>query len=92
MTWTDNRLGAYDTEGTIKGEDEMQVRKWGIQTRTPFEWMTYLTEETGELAEAISEYVYRNGDVADICKEAIQVATLAMKILNMAGTEKGPAK
>jgi len=64
-------------------EGERQVNKWGIQDRSSFEWMLYLTEEVGELAEAISEYEYRKGDVRDIYKEAIQVATLALKIAEM---------
>ena len=58
-----------------------QVKKWGIQKRSLFEWMTYLTEEVGELAEAISEYEYRNGKSIEIEKEGIQVAALACKII-----------
>jgi len=45
-----------------------------------FEWLTYLTEEVGELAEAISEYEYRKGTSKNISKEAIQVAALATRI------------
>lgn len=58
-----------------------QVKKWGIQKHSLFEWMTYLTEEVGELAEAISEYEYRNGKSIEIEKEGIQVAALACKII-----------
>lgn len=67
----------------ILKEDQRQLRKWGIQERSPFEWMNYLTEEVGELAKAISEAVYRDGDPGQISKEAIQVATLALKISKM---------
>jgi len=69
----------------ILGEHLRQLTKWGIQTRTAFEWMTYLTEEVGELAKAISEVEYREGERAQIKKEAIQVATLALKIAEMMG-------
>jgi len=56
----------------------------GIQNRTPFEWLAYLTEEVGELGKAISEAHYRNGHWAEVKREAIQVATLALKIAEMA--------
>lgn len=64
----------------VRGESIRQIGKWGYQNRTPFEWMTYLTEEVGELAEAISENHYRDGDRKHVAEEAIQVATLALKI------------
>jgi NTP pyrophosphatase (non-canonical NTP hydrolase) len=64
-------------------ENAKQLDKWGIQERTSFEWLTYLTEEVGELAEAISEYEYRGEVSTAINKEAIQVATLALKIAEM---------
>jgi NTP pyrophosphatase (non-canonical NTP hydrolase) len=64
-------------------ENDRQLKKWGVQWRTPFEWITYLTEEVGELAQAVSENEYRNGKSDDVVKEAIQVATLALKIAEM---------
>ena len=60
-----------------------QIKKWGIQTHSPFEWLTYTTEELGSLAKAISEYEYRNGTIDHIIDEAFQVATLAIKIAEM---------
>jgi NTP pyrophosphatase (non-canonical NTP hydrolase) len=83
MDWVDDRLTSVDVAFLISEEDGNQVDKWGIQVRTPFEWMAYLTEEVGELAKAVSEYVYRDGDRLDVEKEGIQVATLAMKIVSM---------
>jgi len=68
---------------SVECENLRQVEKWGIQDRSSFEWLTYLTEEVGELAEAISEYEYRGATTEDIFKEAIQVATLALKIAEM---------
>jgi len=68
----------------IFAEHERQINKWGRQVRSIFEFLAYLTEELGELSKAISEAVYRNKDIQEIEKEAIQVATLALKIANMA--------
>jgi NTP pyrophosphatase (non-canonical NTP hydrolase) len=64
-------------------ENLRQREKWGVQERTPFEWLAYLTEEVGELAKAISEKNYRDGCIANIIDEAIQVATLSLKIAEM---------
>lgn len=66
-------------------ESHRQVRKWGVQNVTPAEWMLYLTEEVGELAEAIAEREYRTGTSGAVYKEAIQVATLALKLAEMYG-------
>lgn len=64
-------------------ENQHQIQKWGIQTCTAFEWLTYAVEELGELAEAIAEYEYRNGSKKAVVNEAIQVATLTLKIAEM---------
>ena len=64
-------------------ESSNQIRKWGIQTHSAFEWLTYTSEELGSLAKAISEYEYRNGSREKVISEAIQVATLALKIAEM---------
>lgn len=61
-------------------ESQAQIKKWGIQQHSLFEWLAYTTEELGELSQAISEYTYREGKRADVAHEAIQVATLALKI------------
>jgi len=65
---------------SVTKEHERQLKKWGFQDRSLFEWLTYLTEEVGELAEAISEHEYRGGKADEISKEAIQVAALATRI------------
>lgn len=71
----------------LKTEDFKQVDKWGIQVRTLFEWMNYVTEEVGSLAKAISEYSYRDGSKEAIIAEAIQSATLILKIADMVKEE-----
>ena len=67
----------------VKAENRRQVEKWGIQDRNPMEWMCYLTEEAGELAAAIADVVYRDRHKECSVAEAIQVATLALKIAEM---------
>jgi len=69
-----------DLMDCVREEHGRQIMKWGTQNVTTFEWLAYLTEEVGELAEAISEYEYRAGLPGHIMTEAIQVATLALKI------------
>ena len=68
---------------SIRGESLRQIEKWGVQDRSPFEWLAYLTEEIGELSKAISENQYRKGWHIDVVSEAIQCATLAAKIAEM---------
>ena len=68
---------------SLISESDRQIKKWGIQDRHPFEWLAYTTEELGELSKAISEYIYRNGLVCNVIGEAIQLATLALKIAEM---------
>ena len=82
--YTDKKLdGVGNILIKIQDENQRQLRKWGVQTHTAFEWLTYTTEELGELANAISEHEYRGGNSKDVVKEAIQVATLALKIAEM---------
>jgi len=67
----------------ITTEHFAQIRKWGIQEHSAFEWLTYTAEELGSLAKAISENQYRGGPKEKVISEAIQVATLALKIAEM---------
>lgn len=67
----------------LEKENNRQLAKWGIQIHSAFEWLTYTTEELGSLAKAIGDYEYRNGSRKEVISEAIQVATLAIKIAEM---------
>ena len=67
----------------VELENVRQLKKWGVQDHTPFEWLAFLTEEVGELAAAISDIEFRNGTHREVTDEAIQVATLALKIAEM---------
>ena len=64
----------------VRNESDRQIKKWGIQDRSSFEWLAYTIEELGELSCAISEWDYRNGLRSEVIKEAIQTATLCLKI------------
>jgi NTP pyrophosphatase (non-canonical NTP hydrolase) len=72
-----------DPGKAVLEENQRQLDKWGVQDRSCFEWLAYTTEELGELSNAISEHYYRQGDRDDVVEEAIQVATLALKIAEM---------
>jgi len=67
----------------VQSENLFQIEKWGVQSRSPFEWNAYLNEEVGELARSICEHYYRGGDKKHVIREAIQVVTLALKIAEM---------
>ncbi len=82
--YTDKRFAYFsDVTELVLDEHHAQISKWGIQTHSMFEWLAYTTEELGELAKAISEQEYRGGSKEDVIKEAIQVATLSLKIAEM---------
>jgi len=89
--WTDQ--GLESLRGLVEMVIEEHVRqlaKWGVQEKSPFEWMTNLAEEVGELAQAITEMIHRGGPHRDIVEEAIQAGTLALKIAEMAQGECEP--
>ena len=68
----------------VLAENERQIEKWGIQDHQILEWMLILGEEVGELNKAVLEQWILSGDWRErrkqTVKEAIQVATLALKI------------
>ena len=92
VEWHDKQLATITALfQDVLAEQERQVAKHGVQTRSPFEWLAYLTEEMGELSEAICDAHYRGGASGHIHDEAIQVATLALKIAEMAKQGRGGA-
>ena len=64
-------------------ENLRQISKWGIQEKSAFEWLTNTAEELGSLAKAITEHEHRGGPKEKVVAEALQVATLALKIAEM---------
>lgn len=89
MELTDNQFKKLkELTMCLIDENIRQLEKWGIQTHSPFEWLAYITEELGELSEAISDSEYGRGideltDINNVIKEAIQVATLSLKVAEM---------
>jgi len=77
----------------IKFEHDRQIQKWGIQDHASPEWMLILNEEVGELNKAVLENWFSDYNkftpeqlelsLANVIKEAISVATLALKIAEM---------
>jgi hypothetical protein len=78
MTLKDRGLVASDFVNVILNEDQRQRNKWGLQKHSADRWMTILTEEVGEVAEAILE-----DNEVEIQEEAKQVATVAIKMFVM---------
>lgn len=66
-------------------ERQRQNIKWGYpQVNDPFQWVSILLEEVGELAMAINDtYIGKNpnGNVSQVLREAIQVAAVAVSIV-----------
>jgi len=80
----DNELKEMDLlNAMVEEENQSQLKKWGVQEHTPFQWLCYLTEEVGELAQAIAEDFHRERNNKQVYEEAIQVSTLALKIAEM---------
>ena len=55
--FTDRGLNNPDLLGFVAAENTNQLAKWGIQTRTPFEWLTL--EFTGGVAVRVKRLVSR---------------------------------
>jgi hypothetical protein len=73
----------------VLAESDAQVAKWGLQNHRPCDWTAILAEEFGELAKELLEYHFGGGDGSKIRAEAIQVATLALKIAEMSPLAPG---
>jgi|WetSurSiteA1Bulk_404760.scaffolds.fasta_scaffold00513_15 hypothetical protein len=61
-------------------ENIKQIQKWGVQDEPLPNWIMWLTEEIGELAQAAGDHYHRAKDPKRIFEEAIQAATLCLKI------------
>lgn len=72
----------------VLNERERQDKKWGVQDHPLEWWYAILGEENGELAEALLETHFDNGPsarvkggTANIRKEAVQVAAVALAMI-----------
>ncbi len=76
--------------GDVIREGDRQIEKWGEQCHDISWWLAFLTEEVGELSEAAAETHFRFAPERNIYDEAIQVATLALKIASMVRARNEP--
>lgn len=71
----------------IARERDRQIAKWGGESNHPFEWMSILGEEYGELCQAVNETCFHNpqhperGGHDAIIREAVQVAAVAVSVI-----------
>lgn len=81
---TDGELKNMDHIKTVISTENMrQLLKWGIQTHDSYTWIAIITEELGELAKACLEYDDKKVKLKDIHCEAVQLATLSLKMVEM---------
>lgn len=88
FTGSKAHLRQVSAQNLVTVERALQLEKWGPQDTNAWpEWMSILTEEVGELAEAINETHFRNaahperGGLEKIRHEAVQVAAVAVAIV-----------
>ena len=69
-----------------------QTEKWGEQNHIPSAWTDILMEEVGEVSRAILEAVFGDGSWDDYRKELIQVAAVAVSMVECLDRERGNSK
>lgn len=66
----------------VLAERVRQDEKWGEQNGHDFEWVSIMTEEVGEAAQAANEANFKSsktrGDYAHLREELVQVAAVAV--------------
>ncbi len=79
---------ATDALASVLVERVNQDLKWGEQNHDPFTYLTVLTEEVGELAQAALHTKF-GGDKADgLRAEAVQVAAVALAFVECIDRKK----
>ena len=78
----DSKLRANAVRDAL-AERRRQEALWGRQDHDPFVYVTILTEEVGEVAEAAHDTFFggKAGGVEAIRKEAVQVAAVALAMV-----------
>lgn len=77
----------------ILDERERQDQKWGFpQENTYGEWGSILAEEAGELCKELNELNFGRGDPGKMETEAVQVAAVALSILEHNAVALGVTK
>ena len=73
----------------VQEEMERQDAKWGEQNHDPFLYLTILSEEIGEVAQAALDLRYPGGKKpGDLRFELIQVAAVAASMVECLDREK----
>ena len=82
-----------DVYAEIQAERNRQGGKWGEQNHHPLEWLAILGEEVGEVNEAALEAHFvgydRTGNWSDYRKELIQVAAVAVAMVQCYDRNRG---
>lgn len=66
---------------SVLNERDRQDAKWGEQNHDPFTYLTVLTEEVGELAQAALHTRFGGSKAAGLREEAVHVAAVALAIV-----------
>lgn len=65
----------------IRAERERQNKKWGEQNHDDYRWLAILTEEVGELAQAILHNEFGGSHAGTSKTELVHVAAVAVQWL-----------
>lgn len=68
-------------QNLIRAERERQDKKWGEQNHDDYRWLAILTEEVGELAQAILHDEFGGSHAGTTQTELVQVAAVAVQWL-----------
>lgn len=79
-SWSNTIAGMRALEAVLQ-ERLAQDAKWGEQSHEPEIWLAILTEEVGELAQAILERRFGGPAGAHLLVEAVQVAAVGLAIV-----------
>ena len=66
---------------SIQLEIDHAEKKWPVWVKDPIHRAAIVSEEAGELIQSSLQYVYENGSIEDIRKEAIHTAATAIRLL-----------
>lgn len=67
---------------SVISEMDKQDSKWGLdRDQHPYVWQTILTEEVGELAQAILHDDFGGSHAGTAREEAVQIAAVALQII-----------
>lgn len=71
----------------IADERLKQIAKFGVQKHSMADWLTILGEEVGETNKAALEAKFANGNVLNYREELIQVAAVAVAMVECFDTQ-----